>query len=296
MIGNAARLGSNGQRAAVRTMTSVSRSSLLIAAVLASGCANRLAVEPQDVPRVVSLMHQANRGATITVNTNIGPVKVDPSQDPDLVLHLDRPCSLGQRFANECDELINAPTRKVAVMGSKLDLRVRTSVFLGHDRKVVADVREIKKARIVLHNWDPPGWRPIWGVGFSAAGASGIAGVNVQVLPASWLAFEVGTLPAADLAAGFAAFRLRPFALGSVRPFVGGFVHGAAMYDASTGDSDHMGAIGPRAGLDLELARGHWIITIEGDLARNLAKDKEYFGDQHGTWLPWGGASVGYFF
>jgi len=296
MADKPARSGSRMTQRAARTMTSVSRLSLLAAAFLSTACANRLAVEPKDVPRVVSLMHQTDRGATITVDTNIGPVTVDPSQDPDLVLHLDRSCSLAQRLGNECDELITAPTRKVGVMGSRLDLRVRTSVFLGQDRKVVAEVREIKKARIVLHNWDPPGWRPTWGVGFSVAGASGIAGVNVQVLPASWLALEAGTLPAADLAAGFAAFRLRPFDLGYVRPFVGGFIHGAAMFDPSTGKSDHMGAMGPRAGLDLELARGHWIITLEADLARNLAEDKEYFGDQHGTWLPWGGASVAYFF
>lgn len=296
MVEKSVRLRSpRGLRAFV-PMTFVSRCGLLLASVLACACSNRIAVEPRDVPRVVSLMHQTDRGSTITVDTNIGPVKIGPDQDPELVLHLNRPCSLGQRFANECDETITAPTRKVGVFGSKLDLRVRTSVFFGRDRKVIADLREIKKASIVLHHWDPPSWRPIWGVGFSAAGASGIAGVNVQFLPAAWLALEAGTLPAADLAAGFAAFRVRPVELGMVRPFVGGFLHGAAMYDPSTGKSDHLGATGGRAGLDLELARGHWIVTLEADLARNLAEDKEYFGDQHGTWLPWGGASVAYFF
>jgi hypothetical protein len=53
---------------------------------------------------------------------------------------------------------------------------------------------------------------------------------------------------------------------------------------------------GPRAGLEVELMEGHWLIAAEFDLVHPLGKDRRYWFNLSGEWLPMGGVSGAYFF
>lgn len=154
---------------------------------------------------------------------------------------------------------------------------------------------EVKEASLELKGYVPRSWRPRFGLGFSIVGPSGIAGLNFQYLPGNWLALEVTTLPAADVLAVSAGARIRPWALGPVRPFVGGFIHYGAAFEVTGGEPISLTGAGARTGLDIELGGRRGLLTLEFDLVHLLAGESFYGGLQDSP-IPWGGATISYMF
>jgi hypothetical protein len=258
----------------------------------ASGCAHPVAVPAREVPDLA----RYGAGGPVRVDDQGVTVSLTREKAPELEVHLARSCDIGALLLERCDRIVTTPLERVRVEGRTLHLEAKTALFLPSYREVTADVGEVESASVLLHGYDPPTWRPTWGVGFAAGGASGIAAVEGQWLPTRWLGVELGALPAADAGAAFAAMRLRPIPLGPFRPFFGWFANAAFAVDPASGTRSTFGGVGPRVGLDTEIVRGHVLITVEGDLAHQLGKDELYFGDEHGRWVPWGGGGVAYFF
>jgi hypothetical protein len=75
----------------------------------------------------------------------------------------------------------------------------------------------------------------------------------------------------------------------------GGSVSKGVSTTAAKGKQTGYGGIGPRLGLEIVLAGGHWVVSVEGDLVHPLGDTEQYFGE-HGRWVPWGGGSVVEFF
>ena len=110
-----------------------------------------------------------------------------------------------------------------------------------------------------------------------------------------WLGLEAGGfLWNAPVLEAYAAMRIRPVKLGPIAPFFGWFVSGFNADGGTQGAENHDG-IGPRLGLDLDLMRGHLVLTVEGDLAHPMDSDQTWFAHEKGRWVPWGGGSVVWF-
>lgn len=272
---------------------------LVLPLVLGSAsCGSNVLIRPDEIPQLVPRLQTvaATNPSNLTDPVSGKTYTVTSGDDLELVVELDRSCSLWQRLDWDCDAVVSSPIRLVKVEGEQLTLQRKGCVFCGRE-PLNARLDEVKSARLVVGS-DADLWRPIFGVGLTVAGPSGGAAVGVHVLPWSWLGLELGTLPAADMLLFYGAFKIRPTAHWSLKPFLGGFFHVGSFFDPSDGDHQHILATGPRLGLDLELVRGHWLLTAEFNLVHPLQEDRRFyvvFEDHGGNWLGWWGVGVTYF-
>lgn len=257
----------------------------------ASGCRHSV---PVDRSRLLEVGRYHETGS-VTVNDAGKEVAFDRGNAPNLRLRLKRSCSFWQILNNRCDKLVLSALDDVRVVDGRLLLRVKTSVLLGTKRDVRVDIAEVESAALEVKGYTPRSFSPRFGLGFSVLGPSGIVGLGFQYLPSQWLALELTALPAADVLALSAGMRIRPWALGPVRPFIGAFGHYGAAFEVATGDSVSLAVVGPRAGLDIELGRGRGLLTLEFDLPR-LVHGDSFYGDLRGPFIPWGGATISVLF
>jgi hypothetical protein len=251
------------------------------------GCthARTVNVPPSEVPALVERYAASSRIVIDDKGTN---VVVTPRWSPHL--ELSHSCRFVRLF--DCSPTLRAPLERVQFNNGTLHF---PDVVLKDDFDIPP--KDIDRAAVLLVGYDP-GWRPTWGVGGSAGGAAGSFAATLHWLPQEWLALEVGVLPMLPaILGGFAAVRLRPLALGPIRPFTGWFVNGTAIShgNTATARTEYYDGVGPRLGFDFEIRRAHVIVTIEGDLVHPFDQGAEYFG-QGGRWVPWGGGGVAYFF
>jgi hypothetical protein len=164
-------------------------------------------------------------------------------------------------------------------------------------------LRDVEAVALDLGDYHPPGERLRWGVGLGAGGPSLLLAPFLDYRPAPWAGLELGGLGGPSAAWGFVGARAAPFALGVVRPFVGGFFQAILGWDANPDDSDDpsmadddsttITAAAARLGVDVKLLGGHAALRAEFDLIHPL-RDRWAF-DQDGSWIPFGGASLSYF-
>jgi hypothetical protein len=260
--------------------------------LLLVGCAHSIPVPPDDVTR---LAHFHETGVTV-VHDGDRAVRVTGENDPRLTLRLTRSCSLWQVIFNRCDRVVSSPLSAVRANRAGLELAVKTSAVFGGVRSVRVEQREIESARLSIDGYVHRDWHPSGGIGIAAAGPLGLAGYVGQYLPAPWVAIEAGMLPASHVFAGYVGARVRPIAMGRLRPFLGAFANHSAWLDDGSDETTSMSSVGPRVGVDIAILLRRGLITLELDLAHPIDGDSAFFTDLQGAWIPWGGGTISYMF
>lgn len=261
------------------------------------GCGHKLTinVDPPRLPDAIKRLHRIDSGEHLFAVRNGVRTEIQHSHDPELTVRASpgpaglcpvRRAWMGQPLNGKCDLEVSSATQNVQVAGK--DLLVRESPT----ETAELALRDIKSAQITLNNWDPPGWRQTWGVG-ATIGATGGFGLRGDVLPAKWLALELGTLPIKDFVVFFTGFRVRPIEMHGMHPYVGAFASVATICGGEQGCEGSSGA-GPRVGVDIE-AGSYWLVGLEVSMVRNLQSGHKFYGIA-GNWIPWGGVALTYFY
>jgi hypothetical protein len=236
-----------------------------LALVVLVGCATHVAVPVAFLPQLVE-------GEAITVDNKGTPLTLKAGQDPPFTLALD------------------VADRKWPV---KLDRIERRQV--GDDLAVAAPdgtmvpLANVTAAEAAISGRLPLGWTPTlgFGVGGLGAGLAGLVGFRAAVFATEWLVFEGGIDLGYAVLITSAGFRLRPFALGPLRPLIGAFISSATENDNPF--------FGPRVGLDLEVPR-HTLLTAEVDPICTPYAHRPDFPSQKGCANPWPGFAATWMF
>jgi hypothetical protein len=245
----------------------------------ATGCAHKVTVPPQDVP---SILQRYNAGERVTIDDLHGQtVEVARKWSPEVAITR-RDCGF---FDFSCEREASPPLEKMRYEGGLLYF----PQSMGYKPATPLRPEDIETASVALYGYDRPGWRPTWGFGGGIGGPTGALAVEGHWRPERWLGLEAGGfLFNAPVLEAYAAMRIRPVELGPIAPFFGWFISGFNVCGDTPGSENHDG-IGPRLGLDLDLMRGHLVLTVEGDLAHPMNSDHTWFAHKKGRWVPWGG-------
>lgn len=220
---------------------------------------HRVFLAPEELHEIEPL----KRGESIELKTEDQEFVVSPEDGPRLRIDRGITCSLDRRATDpvEC-----AWPRKVSVE----DVEVREESLWLRGEESLPDLElpfcELKGVELL---WDPSERRPSFGLGFHLLGPSRFpASFGAQWNPWAWLAADGGValLPHVG-ASAWTGLRLRPFAIGPFRPFVGAFANAGA-YSLPEDSPEHVShtdySAGPRVGFDLLLKRR---LLITGEVA-----------------------------
>lgn len=222
------------------------------------------------------------------------------------VQHEGKPAALETRHAPVLEVKRKDREQTTSALLADVDVQGGALLFPVGDSGAVQErvqLRDVLGARLDLGDYHPPGERLIWGVGLSGGGPGLLVAPFAEVRPARWISIEAGGLGGPSAAWGFAGARLAPFAIGSFRPYVGGFAQiiigwdsdADASDDPSIGEDDSttITAGGARLGLELDLLGGHAAVRAEFDLIHPISD--RYAFDLTDDWIPFGGISATYF-
>jgi len=253
--------------------------------VLLAGCRRSIGVPTSDLPRVARFAQTHD----VTVSDLGRSVRVTDEQSPRLELTLDRPSSTWQGLFSDGLEHAEWDLEDVSTDGTDL---------LPNNSKPCPTIRlsEVREAKLSLYGYEREDYRPEWGIGASVAGPGGLLDATGEVFMADWAALELGVLPAPDVLSGYVGLRLRGPRLSFVRPFVGASATAVAAFDAGTGKSTDLSYASGRFGVEMILPGQKAAFLLELDVCHPFNQEREFIGDRHGNWLPWGGGSVWYLF
>lgn len=254
--------------------------------VLAS-CGRTVPFPKERLPDVMRLAE----GQPIEIRDGDRTYTVQTEDDPFLVIEREERCGL--LLALGCTNQWATPIARASFRDGKLRALAPGGLLLfGEGPQVELGLDEIRSLGL---RFDRPDERLEFGVGLTAWGPSRLASAQFTWLPFEALALEVGAGGAADAAFFvWAGTKVRPFALGPVRPFVGGFVNKGG-FNASAERIVSEATAGIRLGPDIELAR-HWLLTLEADYIFRLSDVDGAVWGESGTSFLTGGAAITYLF
>jgi hypothetical protein len=207
-----------------------------------------------------------------------------PQDEPQLRLELTQ-CVAWSRRDLICHDHIVTHLDDLSLQGERLRLREVGSHSMVQD----IPIDHVRAASLDFKDWRAASWRPTLGFGLAFGGPSGLGAGLVQVLPADWLALELGAgYPDGSSLDVYTGFRVRPETHTNPRPFAGGFA--GAIYGSS-----HASAIGPRAGIDFEFSQRTMLFTLEVDYARAISAPYDATALVTRHWFVWGGVTFTYF-
>jgi hypothetical protein len=253
-------------------------------------------LEPDALPGVIEDYKAGRLDLSFDGDNSI---RVDASRDPALRLHLAEGCSIWQTLGDSpCRDVLEVPLESAEMVGDTL-------TFEAQDREDPADpptggraqigLAELESVEVLVREYTADDWDHNWGLGVVLAGPSGFFGFDAQYFPIPEIVFDAGLFAAPHAGSAYFGGRMRPFRWGPVRPFFGGlvsFVFAAGETAEGEADSYRQGAYGPRLGLDIEFARGHGMVGLEGEYLRLIDRDDVWVGDIRGPWVPWGGVRL----
>lgn len=256
-------------------------------------------VEPEALPEVLA-DYQAGRLELSFDGDN--PIRVDASRDPALRLRLADRCSIWQRLGDSpCQDVLEVPMVTAELNGDILTFEAEGegSVEPANGGRAQIGLAELDSVDVLVREYRADDWDQKWGLGVVVAGPSGFFGFDAQYFPIPEIVFDAGLFAAPHAGSAYFGGRMRPFRWGPVRPFFGGLISFVfATGETAEGEVDtyRQGAYGPRLGLDIEFARGHGMVGLEGEYLRLIDRDEVWVGDIRGPWVPWGGVRVAWLF
>lgn len=221
---------------------------------------HRVFLAPEELHEIEPL----KRGESIELEAGDEEIVVSPEDSPFLRIDRRITCSLLRRATEplECAWPRFFSVEDVEVLEKSVWLRVP-----GPLPDVELSFSELERVDLV---WDPPERRPLFGVTLYVMGPSRLPfSFGAQWHPWAWLAVDGGiALPIPHLGGSvWTGLRLRPFAIGPFRPFVGAFANAGA-YSLPEDSPEHVShtdySAGPRVGFDLLLKRR---LLITGEIA-----------------------------
>jgi hypothetical protein len=237
-------------------------------------------------------------------------IRVDDRHDPQVVLQFH--CSFREfrdeflRAVNLCDAGLSGPLdafhvesdriRLQAIPGKDIGQPALRGVTRSPDGDYFVDPERVSKIELRLHNYQRPGWRPRWGLGFSVGGAGVVMSVTGQYRPVRFLALELGLVPPAPgVAAGWTGFRVLAPRWGPLQLFAGGFAFGAAMTgETDVGPGPPAALAGARLGFDVFASEQH-VVSLEVDGMWRLDRvPGKVVTCEVDRVCPWGGISYAY--
>lgn len=266
----------------------------MIAAACAAGCAPGVQTYDVTPARAGRVAAEFARHRTASVSVGSGEIVVRPDNEPRWILRVrvgGATCmerNLGGAWRADCGGREWEVEPDALVVGpDSVDLQLSST------RSVSVPLADIEQLRLKGSHLDPPGWRPVWGIG-GAIGGPAIAGVVGQVLPTRGFGLEYGLLPGGRSSILSFAGRIRPIALGRVRPFLGAFYTAYASCSDSSGCEGNS-AGGFRVGADVEV-EAHWLLSGEIDGVAPRGPEHQFIAGLRGRVIPWGGVACSYFF
>lgn len=243
-------------------------------------------IERDQVPALA----QYRAAGTAQVRSGEYRIRVERRHQPTLAV---RPqCTLWQEtFASSLcgGEVLVASLDDVAFEPDRLRFRIRhrilsrdvTGVTTTPEGDRIIEHAAVRDGMLRLRGYTLDGWQPRWGLGTSLAGPAQVVSFNGQYRPRSWLALDAGLMISPSAWVGP---RVLFPALGSVRPFLGAFVHGALLHDRNWTT-----IVGGRAGIDVPVGSEQHVLSLEFNLM-HLLQGGGYFRCTRDTTLcPWGG-------
>jgi len=269
---------------------------LALVAVGASGCMYRVPVSPERLQDVMRL----GDGESVVLESDGEEIVVRPDDDPSLWVERAPPCSiLGEAFAQDRCGPLKVPIGHARLEGDELHLDAYEGSVWRGARAFEAMTLRAEDVHSLALEYDPPD-RVHFGVSLVVLGPSRLGGFQFQVLPAQWLALEVGLFGVADAAAYvWSGLRVRPVEWGSSRPFLGAFVNmGVSSGPRDTSVADEIAwlhyrevSYGPRLGLDIDVTRW-FLLTLEVDGIRVEDAGGDVRSQLAGTWSATGGFAI----
>lgn len=269
---------------------------LALVAIGASGCMYRVPVAPERLQDVMRL----GDGESVVLESDGEEIVVRPDDDPSLWIERAPRCSVWGTAFDQANCLpLHVPLDHARLEGEELHLDAYEGSVWKGGREYEAMTLRAEDVHSIALQYDPPD-RVHFGVSLVVLGPSRLGGFQFQVLPAQWLALEVGLIGVADAAAYvWSGLRVRPVEWGSSRPFVGAFVNmGASSGPRDTSVADEMAVLnyrevsyGPRLGLDIDVTRW-FLLTLEVDGLRVEDAGGDAVSTLAGKWSATGGFAV----
>lgn len=226
----------------------------LAAALTGIGCVYhpyKLHLRPEQLHEIEPLQ----RDEAIELEAEKEQVSIAPEDDPSLRFERKLTCSLFDRLSDpkRCGRPPLVSVYDVEILAESIT--VHGPWPLPNEEIPFSDLERVE---IV---WDPPERRPLFGFSLYLLGPTRFPfSLGAQWYPLPWLAVEGGvSFPIPHLGgSAWTGLRLRPIAIGPLRPFVGAFANAAAYgvpedWPEEVSNADH--SAGPRAGLELQLSR-----------------------------------------
>jgi hypothetical protein len=263
----------------------------LAIAAAGAGCARMIPVAPEQLPALAGY----KASGTAQIRSGDREVLVERRYEPTLAV---RPqCTVWQSSVSRrlCDGTgLHAPLNEIELTGDRLVFpamqvaeRDVTGVSRAPDGRHVIELAHVRDGMLRMSGYRLPGWRPKWGAGVSLLGPAMSASFTGQYRPLSWLALDVGLLPAFEPTAWTGVRGLFP-PLGPVRPFVGASIF--TELRSPTRDPSWLGLASGRIGVDVELGSEQDLVTVELDLMRRLERGPDYLYCSSGDRVcPYGG-------